>query len=211
METLDELMMRAEKEVAALEKEVAPYAREQREKLEFLTRRVERLEKLYEASRHLPENIKLWPTEPEKPIYITTGSADGKTELHVSTHTPPEIKKSAAPSLLNGKTPIQACISEWEATLRHFGVNRTLRVGEDLLLSRAIYKHGHDDTILALIGCRYEQKTKSFDPAKCLSLDRIFRPTLFDKFVNLGCQKRDGTLSSDTGSKGLDEFLKEEK
>lgn len=83
----------------------------------------------------------------------------------------------------------------WKETLQHYGIKREPFPGEDILLIRKADQVGDENVRLALVGARYEQRTENFDPAKNVRLNRILDPPKFDKFVGLGIQARDGTLS----------------
>lgn len=84
---------------------------------------------------------------------------------------------------------LKDCIEVWGDTLRHFKINKNPNFDESSIL-RLIHSRGYEQTKLALIGIRSEAKTENFDPSKNVSIGRISNARLFEKFVNLGAQKR---------------------
>jgi hypothetical protein len=73
---------------------------------------------------------------------------------------------------------------------------------DEVLIGRLVAQYGGDRVRLAIAGAKYEQPTKTFDPAKNYSVMRVARPDMFAKLENLGAQ------NSRTGGK-FDEFNQE--
>lgn len=73
----------------------------------------------------------------------------------------------------------------WLGVLNSMGINRQkLLIQEKGYLEAFLKEHGFNDSAKALIGMRFEAKTKTFDPADHMSLQRL--PRYFEKFTNLG-------------------------
>lgn len=120
----------------------------------------------------------------------------------------PPVKGSRKPlfcavrSVLNKEPPnpldqpsIQTVTKAWLDTLKHFGVSRSLNQYEDVLIARAIQRHGVDSVVRAMIGARHEPKTDNFDPAQHVSLTRILGHKHFDKNLNRGIRAESGVTS----------------
>jgi len=64
----------------------------------------------------------------------------------------------------------------------------TLPIQTDVDIGRLLQKYGYDQTRLAIIGARFEVRSENFNPSDHISLYRLFKPNLFEKFVMLGQQ-----------------------
>jgi hypothetical protein len=94
---------------------------------------------------------------------------------------------------------LQCLVDEWGRTLKHFSISKDPKLDE-FPIAQLYARHGFEKTLLALIGQRFEESTKSFTPAKNLRISRIARHDLFEKFVNLGAQDQSPT-SDDVAEK----------
>ena len=89
------------------------------------------------------------------------------------------------------QAPLEALFKTWQATLRHFKIERSLSEQEKLEIARAAQRHGAEIVDLALQGARYEAKSDGFDPSQHVSIQRVLKPdrngmSKLDKFANLG-------------------------
>lgn len=103
--------------------------------------------------------------------------------------------------LVNKK--VSQCVEIWRDTLKHFGINRDGKLDE-IEIARGIQRFNPDDVARALKGCRDEEKTDNFDPAKHLSIRRVLSTKMFDKFVLLGSKENGSKNSVAELSKQLD-------
>lgn len=85
------------------------------------------------------------------------------------------------------KSAIEDCVSIWGQTLRRFEIRKDARLDE-VGIARLIQLRGADKTKLALLGAGFEQKTESFDPGSNVSIERLLKPHIFEKLVNLGAK-----------------------
>lgn len=79
-------------------------------------------------------------------------------------------------------------VTAWSWVLGRFKAPRKLIPGEDATIARQIQEKGLEAVLLAFKGALNEPKTRDFDPAKFVSLRRIFDPKHFEKMVTLGAQ-----------------------
>lgn len=95
-----------------------------------------------------------------------------------------ESKKERREELIQG---LAECLLIWGQTMVRLNVSKSASLDE-AAIAQLIRRHGYDKTRLALLGVGFEAKTDTFDPAKNVSIFRLTKPALFDKFVNLGAQ-----------------------
>lgn len=94
---------------------------------------------------------------------------------------------------INNKKPkpspeLLQCIYEWQLTLRHFNISKDAKM-DDYSIGELLRELGYEQVKYAIIGMRYEQATKTFDPAKHCAISRVNKTKeLRDKLVNLGYQ-----------------------
>lgn len=88
---------------------------------------------------------------------------------------------------MNLKKQILDAADIWGQTLWKYKIKKDPML-DQLDLGRLIQIHGFDKTLLALLGAGQEEKSEGYDPAKHVSIRRLFKPDIFDKFVNLGAQ-----------------------
>jgi hypothetical protein len=88
------------------------------------------------------------------------------------------------------KEDVIECIDAWRDVLRKFGADRPIMETEKLSIARMIQQHGKEFVILSLLGAKYEPASEGFNPARFLSLKRIFDPTKFERFVTLGSRAK---------------------
>ena len=79
--------------------------------------------------------------------------------------------------------------TDWIGTLKHFGIERPVLPHEQQTLWQVTKAHGIKATRYAVVGMRYEESTSTFTPSKHVSLQRLFKGELFEKFVNLASAK----------------------
>jgi hypothetical protein len=84
----------------------------------------------------------------------------------------------------------QEAANAWSECLKKYGAERNLFPFEHVTLARNIQARGLDAVLLAILGQRYEPESETFKPSRHLSLNRLFDPEKFDRFVNLGAQAR---------------------
>jgi len=87
------------------------------------------------------------------------------------------------------KFEIEECLQEWENTLRKFGINKPAQLDE-IPIGSLIQRFGFEKTKLALLGAGFEASSTNFDPTKHVTITRLSKSGLFDKFVNLGAQNQ---------------------
>ena len=90
---------------------------------------------------------------------------------------------------------LEKCIGAWGETLERLGVKKAPKLDEEPI-ARLLARHGLDKTVLALRGAGFEAHTDSYDPRKHVSIVRLKKPDLFEKFVNLGASH--GAASADS-------------
>lgn len=90
---------------------------------------------------------------------------------------------------MNLAEQLRACEQDLRETYASFGIKKDPR-WDDHALGRLIQLHGLEKTRAALIGARHETGTESFRPKDHFSLQRLARPDVFEKCVNLGLQRR---------------------
>lgn len=78
------------------------------------------------------------------------------------------------------------CEKAWLSTLEKFGIERPILMFEKVKIMTLIRQYDWKSTMYALTGARFEAKTQSFDPAKYVSLTRVFHN--FELFINLASQ-----------------------
>lgn len=76
-------------------------------------------------------------------------------------------------------------IEEWGKTLKHYKINKDPKV-DDHSLNRLLKFHGSEKVRFALIGMRLEPRSENFDPADHVSLHRLSKVGMIEKFENLG-------------------------
>lgn len=159
-------------------------------------RHVEKLRKLRELAKKGGEaNKRRIESQTATPEAIQTASRiEADRQAESKPHAKPKPMQCNSMQFKPGG--LRDAIEVWIGTLEHFSVRRKLRVGEDLEIQRALNKHGDEEVSLALLGARHEEGNDGFNPARHLSLNRIFRPGNFDKLVNLGYMARDGMLKT---------------
>jgi hypothetical protein len=75
----------------------------------------------------------------------------------------------------------------WLETIQSFNSSvKTLPLQTDIELGRLVQINGYEQTRLALLGARFEERTENFDPSKNLNIRRFFKQNIFEKFVILG-------------------------
>lgn len=81
------------------------------------------------------------------------------------------------------------CIGVWGETLAHFKIDKDAK-RDEVQIARLIQRYGPEQTLLALVGARFEAPTKTFNPRQHVSILRLAKPEVFDKFSNLGSQNQ---------------------
>lgn len=105
-----------------------------------------------------------------------------------------EFKNLRKKEYIHASEEIEPCIKAWGMTLEKFGIRKSPNLDEIQIL-RLIQQYGAEQTRLALLGAGFEEKTKTFDPRRNLSIARVAVPKNFAKFVNLGAQFHEGIES----------------
>lgn len=100
-----------------------------------------------------------------------------------------EVKKERKKEQYSLAEGLPECIEAWSQTLSKLRVEKDAK-GDSEQIARLIQRHGKENTVLALRGVAYESGTDTFDPAKNVSIFRLTKPHLFDKFVNLGSRHK---------------------
>lgn len=87
---------------------------------------------------------------------------------------------------------INQAIEEWGKTLSHHKIQKDPRLDE-VEITRLILINGIEKTKLALRGAAFEEKSQDYDPSNHVSIRRLLRPDIFEKFVNLGAKNKPTT------------------
>ncbi len=90
---------------------------------------------------------------------------------------------------------IATCVEEWGKTLAHFGVKKDPKLDE-VQIARLVSQHGFLKCHMALQGARHEAKSDKYDPSQHISIRRLLKPDVFEKFVNLGAQQQQAKKES---------------
>lgn len=86
------------------------------------------------------------------------------------------------------KRDIMEAAGTWRDTLKYFGADRVILPHEHMTLGRAIQQYGKEAVIMALMGVRGQERSDRYNPAQYLSLNKVFDPRGFERFLNLGAQ-----------------------
>lgn len=87
---------------------------------------------------------------------------------------------------------VEVCVKDWIGTLDYFKIERPILPHEKMKIAALLKMHQGDvkSVRYALVGQRFEPKSDSFDPAKHLSLERLFDSKRFEKFINLAAAEK---------------------
>lgn len=122
------------------------------------------------------------------------GAKEKEKEKEKDTDTEKDRRLIALPFAADPRTfPVDAseiaqCAEIWGETLTVFGINKEPS-SDQFEIARLLQTHGFTNTKLALLGVRFEAKTEKFDPKQHVSIRRLRKPDLFEKFVNLGARE----------------------
>jgi len=89
---------------------------------------------------------------------------------------------------LNPKA-LEECTEVWGKTLSRYKIQKDPKL-DQAEIGRLIQTHGYEKTKLALLGAGFEEESKDYKPSKHVAIRRLWKPDLFDTFVNLGAQHR---------------------
>lgn len=84
---------------------------------------------------------------------------------------------------------IEECTEVWGRTLSRYKIQKDPKL-DQTEIARLIQTHGFEKTKLALLGAGFEEESNNYKPAKHVAIRRLWKPDLFDTFVNLGAQHR---------------------
>lgn len=84
---------------------------------------------------------------------------------------------------------INDCVEEWQATLKHFEINRPVGELDQLEITRAFQRFGPSWVKLAFQGARKQKASPRFDPKQFVSLRIYLDPKRIERLVNIGSGK----------------------
>ncbi len=83
-------------------------------------------------------------------------------------------------------TEIDRCAHFWAECLRHHKKERLILNRDLVAIKQALRRDGLAAVELALIGARYEEGNRDFNPSKYVRLSRVFNPEKMEYFINIG-------------------------
>lgn len=84
---------------------------------------------------------------------------------------------------------VRDALAEWDATLKHFEIQRPIGPRDELAIARAVQSFGAEWVRLAFHGARKQTKGKTFDPKQFVSLAIYLDPKRIERLVNIGAGK----------------------
>jgi hypothetical protein len=114
-----------------------------------------------------------------------------RTREGISNQSNQETEKPEIPSEgISRGLVVGRLVPIWLATLKHFGIDRPMRAGEDIKIYELARRHGADACAEALEGMRYDPGGKGFDPKRWCQLPRLFDDANFTRYADYAVSER---------------------
>lgn len=87
------------------------------------------------------------------------------------------------------KEDLDQCTQVWDQTLSRMGINKSAKL-DQVEIARILVRNGLEKTKLALLGAGFESASENYDPKNHVSIRRLHKPDMLEKFINLGAQNK---------------------